>query len=42
MSSNNMEGTLPASINKLTYLRMIELATMPGIIPVLIAALRLC
>lgn len=37
-----MEGTLPASINKLTYLRMIELATMPGIIPVLIAALRLC
>lgn len=31
MSSNGMEGRIPASISQLTYLRMIELATMPGI-----------
>lgn len=30
MSSNNMVGSLPADIAKLTHLRMIELATMPG------------
>jgi hypothetical protein len=30
MSSNGMEGRIPASICQLTYLRMIELATMPG------------
>lgn len=30
MSSNGMEGRLPASIGKLTQLRMIELATMTG------------
>ena len=30
MSSNLMEGKLPAIISKLTFLRMIELATMPG------------
>ena len=31
MSSNGMEGQLPSSIYKLSELRMIELATMPGI-----------
>lgn len=30
MSSNGMEGRIPTSISQLTYLRMIELATMPG------------
>lgn len=30
MSSNGMEGRIPPSINQLRYLRMIELATMPG------------
>ena len=30
MSSNGMEGTIPASIGKLTQLRMIELASMTG------------
>ena len=30
MSSNGMEGQLPGSICKLSQLRMIELATMPG------------
>lgn len=30
MSSNGMEGRIPSSIAQLTYLRMIELATMPG------------
>jgi hypothetical protein len=30
MSSNGMEGRLPPSISRLTHLRMIELATMPG------------
>lgn len=30
MSSNGMEGRIPASIAQLTFLRMIELATMPG------------
>eukprot|EP01038_Epipyxis_sp_PR26KG_P011227 gene11227-15067_t len=32
MSNNGMEGKLPVSINNLTHLRMIELATMPGLI----------
>jgi hypothetical protein len=32
MSSNGMDGRLPASIGKLSQLRMIELATMPGLI----------
>jgi Leucine-rich repeat (LRR) protein len=31
MSSNNMVGSLPASIAALSHLRMIELATMPGL-----------
>lgn len=31
MSSNNMVGTIPSEISKLTHLRMIELATMPGL-----------
>ena len=31
MSSNNMVGSIPASIASLEYLRMIELATMPGL-----------
>ncbi len=30
MSSNGMEGKIPGSISQLSYLRMIELATMPG------------
>lgn len=30
MSSNGMEGRIPTSISQLSYLRMIELATMPG------------
>lgn len=30
MSSNNMVGSIPSDISKLTHLRMIELATMPG------------
>jgi hypothetical protein len=30
MSSNGMEGRLPTSISQLRFLRMIELATMPG------------
>jgi len=30
MSSNNMEGKIPAAIGRLTYLRMVELATMSG------------
>jgi hypothetical protein len=33
MSSNNMVGSLPPAISKLTHLRMIELATMPGLSP---------
>lgn len=32
MSSNVMEGGLPESIGALTHLRMIELATMPGLV----------
>jgi len=31
MSSNKMEGRLPASLSKLQHLRMVELATMPGL-----------
>ena len=49
MSSNNMDGTLPAGIGKLTYLRMLELATMEnlkGTIPTQLCSLiglrRLC
>ena len=30
MSSNNMVGSLPPDIGRLSQLRMIELATMPG------------
>ena len=31
MSSNGMDGRIPAGIGALTHLRMIELATMPGL-----------
>lgn len=31
MSSNNLEGSLPLSIGQLQHLRMIELASMPGL-----------
>jgi len=31
MSSNNMVGTLPTEISRLSHLRMVELATMPGL-----------
>ena len=31
MSSNNLEGSLPHSIGQLQHLRMIELASMPGL-----------
>lgn len=31
MSSNNMVGTLPTSMSALKHLRMVELATMPGL-----------
>lgn len=30
MSSNGMDGRIPAAVADLTHLRMIELATMPG------------
>jgi hypothetical protein len=49
MSSNGMSGQIPTSIRALTHLRMIELATMPGLsgpIPVQLCSLvslrRLC
>ncbi|KAJ1419176.1 hypothetical protein B484DRAFT_453487 [Ochromonadaceae sp. CCMP2298] len=32
MSTNGMEGRIPSSVSKLTSLRMIELATMPGLV----------
>jgi hypothetical protein len=32
MSSNGMEGELPAALEQLPQLRMIELATMPGML----------
>jgi hypothetical protein len=32
MSTNQMEGRIPSSVSKLTSLRMIELATMPGLV----------
>ena len=35
MSSNNMRGSLPAEISELKQLRMIELATMPGLVGII-------
>ena len=32
MSSNGMDGIIPSDIGKLTHLRMIELATMAGLV----------